>query len=116
MAFDWDESLKAHQQVYQQGGGHKQPNQTKFSTELIASAAAFEGMKRLEDKLRKEDAEDHLAAFAIDEVDKLAEKRCMNDCDRQFAKGDAETKARELYSSHQYQSNSYEWYDPNTSE
>jgi Protein of unknown function (DUF3759) len=45
------ESQDAHQQVYGDGGYE---NQAKFSHELIAGAAAFEGFKLFEDKQRNE--------------------------------------------------------------
>lgn len=46
------ESEDAHQQVYTDGGGYD--NQAKFSHELIAGAASFEGFKLFEDHQRKE--------------------------------------------------------------
>ena len=49
--FGFDESRDAHQEVYGSGGYE---NQAKFSHELIAGAAAFEGMKQWEDHQRKE--------------------------------------------------------------
>ena len=45
------ESEDAHKQVYGDGGYE---NQAKFSHELIAGGAAFEGMKLFEDRQRKE--------------------------------------------------------------
>lgn len=47
-----DKSEEAHQQVYDQEGGYD--NQAKFSHELIAGAASFEGFKLFEDHQRKE--------------------------------------------------------------
>ena len=49
--FGFDESRDAHQEVYGSGGYE---NQAKFSHELIAGAAAFEGMKKWEDHQRDE--------------------------------------------------------------
>ncbi len=49
--FGFNESRDAHQEVYGSGGYE---NQAKFSHELIAGAAAFEGMKQWEDHQRKE--------------------------------------------------------------
>ena len=46
-----DEAQNAHQEVYGSGG---YDNQAKFSHELIAGGAAFEGMKLFEDHQRKE--------------------------------------------------------------
>jgi hypothetical protein len=46
-----DDAQDAHQQVYGSGGYE---NQAKFSHELIAGAASFEGMKLFEDHQRKE--------------------------------------------------------------
>ena len=49
------ESEDAHNQVYNQGGGYDDPNnQAKFSHELVAGGAAFEGFKLYEDHQRKE--------------------------------------------------------------
>lgn len=50
-----DESQNAHNEVYQQNGGYDNPdNQAKFSHELVAGAASFEGFKLYEDHQRKE--------------------------------------------------------------
>ena len=46
-----DEAQNGHQEVYGSGG---YDNQAKFSHELIAGGAAFEGMKLYEDHQRKE--------------------------------------------------------------
>ena len=49
------ENEDAHDQVYNQGGGYDNPNhEAKFSHELIAGGAAFEGFKLYEDHQRKE--------------------------------------------------------------
>ena len=49
------DSQDAHEQVYNQGGGYDDPdNKAKFSHELIAGGAAFEGFKLYEDHQRKE--------------------------------------------------------------
>lgn len=49
------ESQEAHNEVYNQGGGYDNPdNQAKFSHELVAGGAAFEGFKLYEDHQRKE--------------------------------------------------------------
>ena len=49
------ESQDAHNQVYSQGGGYDNPDhQAKFSHELVAGGAAFEGFKLYEDHQRKE--------------------------------------------------------------
>ena len=48
------ESQDAHEEVYQRNGGYDQPNEAKFSHELVAGAASFEGMKLFEDHQRKE--------------------------------------------------------------
>ena len=50
----FDDSRDAHQQVY---GDDSQPNEAKFSHELIGGAAAFEGMKLFEDRQRREGGE-----------------------------------------------------------
>jgi Protein of unknown function (DUF3759) len=50
-----DDSKDARDQVYGQGGGYDNPdNKAKFSHELIAGAASFEGFKLYEDHQRKE--------------------------------------------------------------
>lgn len=52
-----DDAQQANQQVYQQGGGYDNPepdNKGKFSHELIAGGAAFEGFKLFENQQRKE--------------------------------------------------------------
>ena len=49
------ESQDAHNQVYNQDGGYDNPDhQAKFSHELVAGGAAFEGFKLYEDHQRKE--------------------------------------------------------------
>lgn len=54
------ESQDAHDQVYNQGGGYDDPNnQAKFSHELVAGGAAFEGFKLYEDHQRKEGKQRH---------------------------------------------------------
>lgn len=89
----------SHQEVYDNDGGYNQPDHNaKFSHELVAGAASFEGMKLFEDHQRKEGkylkspkleallahdllgkpvshafAKELLAGFAGGEVDKLAE-------------------------------------------
>lgn len=49
-----DEAQDAHQQVYGQQDDQGYDNQAKFSHELIAGAASFEGFKLYEDHQRKE--------------------------------------------------------------
>jgi Protein of unknown function (DUF3759) len=49
------ESQDAHESVYGDGGDEKK---AKFSHELIAGAAAFEGFKLFEDQQRKEGMSD----------------------------------------------------------
>ena len=100
------ESQDAHDQVYNQGGGYDNPNhEAKFSHELVAGGAAFEGFKLYEDHQRKEGnrafratcdvrdpfkltdatgkvvnhafAKELLAGFVGGEVDKLAETKGM---------------------------------------
>jgi hypothetical protein len=59
-----DEAQNAHQEVYGSGG---YDNQAKFSHELIAGGAAFEGMKLFEDHQRKEGKkESHTNVFRMD--------------------------------------------------
>ncbi|EHY54928.1 hypothetical protein HRR83_005813 [Exophiala dermatitidis] len=112
--FGWDESRDAHQQVYGDGG---YDNQAKFSHELIAGGAAFEGMKLFEDRQRKEGkpvshafAKELLAGFVGGEVDKLAETKGMNEYDAYEAKKKARESAERMYDQH-YQG--MDQYDPN---
>ena len=52
-----DDAQQAHQEVYQQDGGYDNPdNKAKFSHELLAGAASFEGFKLYEDHQRNEGA------------------------------------------------------------
>ncbi|KAL2402362.1 hypothetical protein ABEF95_007639 [Exophiala dermatitidis] len=130
--FGWDESRDAHQQVYGNGG---YDNQAKFSHELVAGGAAFEGMKLFEDRQRKEGkcepvletsctrlttipgkpvshafAKELLAGFVGGEVDKLAETKGMNEYDAYEAKKKARESAERMYDEH-YQGMGQ--YDPN---
>ena len=58
-----DESQNAHNEVYNQGGGYDNPNhQAKFSHELVAGGAAFEGFKLYEDHQRKEGEQERSTA------------------------------------------------------
>ncbi|EXJ93657.1 hypothetical protein A1O1_02049 [Capronia coronata CBS 617.96] len=112
--FGFDESRDAHEQVYGSGG---YDNQAKFSHELVAGGAAFEGMKLFEDHQRKEGkpvshkfAKELLAGFVGGEVDKLAETKGMNEYDSFEAKRKAKQSAENMYDQH-YQG--MDQYDPN---
>ncbi|KAG6994090.1 hypothetical protein G7Y79_00047g083160 [Physcia stellaris] len=120
MVFGWGESADAHKEVYQENGGYDQPNEAKFSHELVAGAAAFEGMKLFEDKQRKEGkpvshqfAKEMLVGLAGVEVDKLAETKGMDAYDKERAHHHAKENAENLYD--QQYGNS-DQYDPNSSE
>ncbi|MCJ1303178.1 hypothetical protein MMC08_005986 [Hypocenomyce scalaris] len=113
--FDWGEAKDAHQQVYTDGGGYE--NQAKFSHEVIAGGAAFEGFKLFEDHQRKEGkpvshqfAKELLAGFVGGEVDKLAETKGMDEYDRERARHQAKEGAQNMYDNHYQDANQY---DPN---
>ncbi|KAL6243438.1 hypothetical protein RBB50_009430 [Rhinocladiella similis] len=102
--FGWDDARQSHQEVYGSGG---YDNQAKFSHELIAGGAAFEGMKLFEDHQRKEGkpvshafAKELLAGFVGGEVDKLAETKGMNEYDAYEAKKRARDHAERMYDQH----------------
>ncbi|KAJ9661553.1 hypothetical protein H2198_001933 [Neophaeococcomyces mojaviensis] len=107
----FDDSRDAHQQVY---GEDQQPNEAKFSHELIGGAAAFEGMKLFEDQQRKEGktvnhgfAKELLAGLVGAEVDRLAETKGMDEYDKVQAKRHAERQAEGMYDSHYGQDDEY---------
>ena len=109
-------------------------NQAKFSHEVIAGGAAFEGMKLFEDRQRKEGkpqaprrkcsiltddvgkpvshafAKELLAGFVGGEVDKLAETKGMDEYDAYEAKKRAKDHAERMYDQH-YEG--MDQYDPN---
>lgn len=110
----FDSAQDNHQEVYGNGG---YDNQAKFSHEVIAGGAAFEGMKLFEDHQRKEGkpvshqfAKELLAGFVGGEVDKLAETKGMNEYDAYEAKKKARNHAENMYDQH-YQG--MDQYDPN---
>jgi len=114
MPFGWGESQDAHQQVYGSGG---YDNQAKFSHELVAGAASFEGFKLFEDHQRKEGkpvdhafAKELLAGFVGGEVDKLAETKGMNEWDEHEARKHAKQNAEHMYDQHYRDTDRY---DPN---
>ncbi|KAI9822513.1 MAG: hypothetical protein M1827_000232 [Pycnora praestabilis] len=121
MVFGWGDSQDAHDQVYNQGGGYDNPdNQAKFSHELVAGGAAFEGFKLFEDHQRKEGkpvshqfAKELLAGFVGGEVDKLAETKGMDAYDRERAQHQAKDGARNMYDEHYVQNQGADNYDPN---
>ncbi|KAM0802930.1 hypothetical protein BDR22DRAFT_887261 [Usnea florida] len=121
MPFGWGESQDAHNQVYNQGGGYDNPDhQAKFSHELLAGGAAFEGFKLYEDHQRKEGnvvnhafAKELLAGFVGGEVDKLAETRGMNAYDRERAHHQAKENASHMYDEHYVRGQNADQYDPN---
>ncbi|SLM33527.1 -like antibiotic response protein [Lasallia pustulata] len=117
----FDESQDAHQQVYGQGGGDGGfDNQAKFSHELIAGGAAFEGFKLFEDKQRKEGkpvshafAKELLAGIVGGEVDKLAETKGMDEWDKEKAHRKAKENAENMYDQHYVNDQGADNYDPN---
>ena len=145
MATSPDESQDAHQQVYEQGGGYENPQEEhkgKFSHELIAGAASFEGFKLFEDQQRKEGepyhsqhvtdscrprssffptgktvnhafAKELLAGFVGGEVDKLAETHGMDEYDKIKAHRHAEESAKNMYDQHYVQGQGADEYNPN---
>ncbi|KAI9863711.1 MAG: hypothetical protein M1813_003734 [Trichoglossum hirsutum] len=116
MAFGWDESRDAHEEVNRdRGEGYE--HQAKFSHELIAGAAAFGGFKLFEDHQRKQGkpvshafAKELLAGFAAGEVDKLIESKGRDYYDAERAKHHAKENAEHMYDEHyvkQHQANEY---------
>ncbi|MCJ1353899.1 MAG: hypothetical protein MMC33_003886 [Icmadophila ericetorum] len=120
--FGWDDSQNAHQQVYSGNydGGADDPNQPKFSHELLGGAAAFEGMKLFEDHQRKEGktvshafAKEALFGLVGAEVDRLAETKGMDEYDRYRTKEHANKSAENMYDQHYVQNQGADQYDPN---
>jgi len=123
--FGFDESHDAYQQVYNQdqdqyNGGPDDPNQGKFSHELVAGAASFEAFKLFEDRQRKEGkpvshqfAKEMLAGIAGGEVDKLAETKGMDFVDRERTQHRAKKNVEEMYDQHYIQDQGADQYDPN---
>jgi len=121
--FGWDDAQNAHSDVYQQGGGWDNPqpdNKGKFSHELIAGAATFEGFKLYEDHQRKEGktvdhqfAKELLAGFVGGEVDKLVETHGMNEYDKYEAHKHAKKHAEQFYDQHYIQNERADMYNPN---
>ncbi|KAI9824526.1 MAG: hypothetical protein M1826_007316 [Phylliscum demangeonii] len=119
--FGWDDARDAHQQVYSQDdnrGG--QEREGKFSHELVAGAAAFEGMKLFEDNQRKQGkvvdhqlAKELLAGCVGGELDKLFETKGMSYIDRERAQRDAKQQAEHLYDRHYVDNMNADRYDPN---
>jgi len=115
--FGWDEAQDSHQQVYGSGG---YDNQAKFSHEVVAGGAAFEGFKLYEDHQRKEGkpvshqfAKELLAGFVGGEVDKLAETKGMNEYDTIEARRHAKESSENMYDQHYIQNEGANQYDPN---
>jgi len=110
----FDDARDNHQEVYGSGG---YDNQAKFSHEVVAGGAAFEGMRLFEQHQRSEGkpvshafAKELLAGFVGGEVDKLAETKGMNEYDSYEAKRKAKQQAEGMYDQH-YQG--MDQYDPN---
>ncbi|KAF4764695.1 hypothetical protein N7455_011072 [Penicillium solitum] len=101
MAWGWNESEKAHQEVY---NGDEQHHEGKFSHEFAAGAASFAGMKAYEDHQRKDGkpvshafAKELLAGIVGGEVDKLVESKGMDWVDREKAQHHAKKNAEHMY-------------------
>ncbi|KAL9126726.1 MAG: hypothetical protein Q9217_004271 [Psora testacea] len=118
--FGWDEAENAHQDVYGQDGGYDDPDRKgKFSHEVVAGAASFEGFKLYEEHQRKEGntvnhafAKELLAGFVGGEVDKLAETHGMNEYDKFEAHRNAKQSAENMYDQHYVQGYGADQYDP----
>ncbi|CAP96575.1 hypothetical protein E8E15_003064 [Penicillium rubens] len=100
MAWGWNESERAHQDVYN-GEEH---HEGKFSHEFAAGAASFAAMKAYEDHERKEGkpvshafAKELIAGIVGGEVDKLAETKGMDWVDREKAHHHAKKNAEHMY-------------------
>ncbi|KAI4146093.1 MAG: hypothetical protein LQ340_006048 [Diploschistes diacapsis] len=119
--FGFGESQDAAQQVYGADGGYDNPeHKGKFSHELVAGAAAFEGFRVYENHQRNEGktvnhafAKELLAGFVGGEVDKLAETHGMNEYDKIRAHEQAKDNARNMYEQHYEQRQNADQYDPN---
>ncbi|KAI9707632.1 MAG: hypothetical protein M1836_000593 [Candelina mexicana] len=115
------ESEDAHDEVYNRGGGYDNPNhEAKFSHELVAGAASFEGFKLFEDHQRKEGktvdhafAKELLAGFVGGEVDKLVETKGMDEYDRERAHSQAKESAHHMYDEHYVRGQGANEYNPN---
>ncbi|EEP79518.1 conserved hypothetical protein [Uncinocarpus reesii 1704] len=133
MVFGWGESHEAQKQVY---GNEHDP---KFSHELLAGAASFEGFKLFEDHQRKKGkstlefpfksmtanaafregkqmshqfAKELLAGFVGAEMDKMAQKRKMDPQQHEDARRYAQYNAEQLYDQHYVQGQGAGQYDP----
>ncbi|KAI1928280.1 Glutathione synthetase [Ophidiomyces ophidiicola] len=114
MVLGWGDSHDAHKQVY---GKEDNP---KFSQELLAGAASFEGFRLFENHQRKEGkpvshafAKELLVGFVGGEVDKMAQKRHMSAEQKDEAKQYAQGNAESLYDEHYVQEQGAQQYDPN---
>ncbi|OJJ99785.1 hypothetical protein ASPACDRAFT_60614 [Aspergillus aculeatus ATCC 16872] len=115
MAWGWDESNEAHRQVY----NGEQHHEAKFSHELLAGAASFEGMKLFEDHQRKEGkpvshafAKELLAGIVGSQIDRLAETKGMDEVDKIRAKKHAQENAHQMYEEHYERGHGAPEYDP----
>ncbi|KAI9759646.1 MAG: hypothetical protein M4579_002214 [Chaenotheca gracillima] len=124
MVFGWGDSEDAHQQVYDNGNGGPEnyDHHAKFSHELVAGAAAFEGFRKFEDHKRKEgevvsheNAKAALAAFAGAEFDKFAEGKGRNwaDEERDKYRDHSAQSAVNMYDQHYVQNQGAQNYNPN---
>ncbi|RAL12737.1 DUF3759 domain-containing protein, partial [Aspergillus homomorphus CBS 101889] len=110
-----EQSDDAHRQVYE----GQQHHEAKFSHELLAGAASFEGMKLFEDHQRKQGktvnhafAKELLAGFVGAEIDKLAETKGMDEVEKHRAKQHAEQNAHQMYEEHYERRHGAPEFDP----
>ncbi|ODM20837.1 hypothetical protein SI65_03890 [Aspergillus cristatus] len=118
MAWGWDESDKAHRQVYDNENENK--HESHLSHEVLAGAASFAGMKAFEDHQRKQGksvshstAKEILAGLAGAEIDKLAETKGLDEADKIKARHHAKKNAEHLYDDHYVNGHGADEYDPN---
>jgi len=100
MAWGWDDSRGAHEQVYNDEPHHE----GKFSHELIGGAVGFEAMKAYEDHERRQGkapshalAKEILAGIAASQVDRLVETKGRDWFDKEKVKHHAKENAERMY-------------------
>ena len=111
-----DHSKEAYDQVY---NPPPEQHQAKFSHELLAGAASYEAFKHFENHQRNEAravshgfAKDVLAGFVGAEVDKLAERKGLEDWQRHEAKQQARDNAQRMYDEYYITEQGAPQYDP----
>ncbi|KAL2001842.1 hypothetical protein VTN02DRAFT_1133 [Thermoascus thermophilus] len=111
MAWGWDESRDAHEQVY----GEENRHEGKLSHELLAGAASFAGFKAFEDYQRKQGkpvshafAKEALVGLVGAEVDKLIETKGLDEVDKIKAHRHAKEIAENMYDEHYQDADQYD--------